>query len=133
MIDKLLLKHVGLPHILVLAVHLVNFFSWVSQGGHSEQLFFFALFYQSTPSCLKVRGGVVVVAHVILVSAQGPNPSFSFFGGLLFDLGACLDKGLDLDLDQGLTIFFKVTNSLFFLRTTCPDSGPPFMLGMDFR
>ena len=32
---------------------------------------------------------VVVVAHVILVSAQGPNPSFSFFGGLLFDLGAC--------------------------------------------
>ena len=29
---------------------------------------------------------------------------FSFLGGLLFDLGACLDKGLDLDLDQGLTI-----------------------------
>ena len=47
---------------------------------------------------------VVVVAHVILVSAQGPNPSFSFFGGLLFDLGACWDKGLDLDLYQGLTI-----------------------------
>ena len=44
-----------------------------------------------------------VVAHVILVSAQGPNPSFFFFGGLLFDLGACLDKGLDSDLDQGLT------------------------------
>ena len=61
-----------LPHVLVLAVHLVNFFSWMSQGGHSEQIIFFALFYQSTPSCLKVRGGVVggVVAHVILVSAQ---------------------------------------------------------------
>ena len=44
------------------------------------------------------------VAHVILVSAQGPNPSFFFFGVLLFDLGACLDKGLDSDLDQGLTI-----------------------------
>ena len=71
MIDKLLLKHVGLPHVLVLAVHLVNFFSWVSQGGHSEQLLFFALYYQSTPSCLKVVGGVggVVVAHVIIVSA----------------------------------------------------------------
>ena len=79
--DKLLLKHVGLPHVLVLAVHLVNFFSWVSQGGHSEQLLFFALFYQSTPSCLKVMGGVVVVAHVILVSAQGPNPSFFLEGG----------------------------------------------------
>ena len=68
MIDKLLLEHVGLPQVLVLTVHLVNFFSWVSQGGHSEQLLFFALSYQSTPSCLKVMGGVV--AHVILVSAQ---------------------------------------------------------------
>ena len=74
MIDKLLLKHVGLPHVLVLAVHLVNFFSWVSQGDYSEQLLFFALYYQSTPSCLKVRGGVGwgggVVAHGIIVSAQ---------------------------------------------------------------
>ena len=67
-VDKLLLKHVGLPHVLVLAVHLVNFFSWVSQGGHSEQMLFCALFYQSTPSCLKVMGG-----------AQGPNPSFFLF------------------------------------------------------
>ena len=37
----------------------------MSQGGHSEQLLFFALFYQSNPSCLKVRqwggmGGVGV-------------------------------------------------------------------------
>ena len=56
--DKLLLEHVGLPHVLDLAVHLVNFFGWMSQGGHSEQLLFFALFYQSTPSCLKVIGGV---------------------------------------------------------------------------
>ena len=37
---------------------MVNFFSWASQGGHSEQLLFFALFYQSTPSCLKVGGGL---------------------------------------------------------------------------
>ena len=80
LIDKLLLKHVGLPHVLVLAVHLVNFFSWVSQGGNSEQLLFFALFYQSTPSCLKVMGWLVGwVAHVILESAQGPNPSFFLF------------------------------------------------------
>ena len=28
----------------------------------------------------------------------------AFLGGLLLDLGACWDKGLDLDLDQGLTI-----------------------------
>ena len=45
------------------------------------------------------------VAHVILVSAQGPNPSFFlFWGDFYFDLGACWDKGLDSDLDQGLTI-----------------------------
>ena len=30
-----------------------------------------------------------VVAHVILESAQGPNPFFYFFGGLLFGLGVC--------------------------------------------
>ena len=30
----------------------------MSQGGHSEPLLLLALFYQSTPSCLKVIGGV---------------------------------------------------------------------------
>ena len=59
MIDKLLLEHVGLPHVLDLAFHLVIFFGWMSQGGHSEPLLLLALFYQSTPSCLKVGGGVV--------------------------------------------------------------------------
>ena len=34
------------------------FFGWMSQGGHSEPLLLLALFYQSTPSCLKVRGWV---------------------------------------------------------------------------
>ena len=58
MIDKLLLEHVGLPQVLYLAVHLVNFFGWMSQGGHFEQLLLFAPFYQSTPSCLKVGCGV---------------------------------------------------------------------------
>ena len=46
----------------------------MGQGGHSEPFLLLALFYQSTPSCLKVRGGWGgwVVAHVILVSAQVP-------------------------------------------------------------
>jgi len=49
------------------------FFGWMSQGGHYEPLFLLALFYQSTPSCLKVMGGGGgVVAHGILVSAQVP-------------------------------------------------------------
>ena len=52
----LLPDHVGLPHVLDLAVHLVNFFSWMGQGYHSETLLLLTLFYQSTPSCLKVIG-----------------------------------------------------------------------------
>ena len=93
MIDKLLLKHVGLPHVLVLAVHLVNFFSWVSQGGHSEQLLFFALFYQSTPSCLKVRGGWVGSVGGPCDFSVSPSPFGLDFGTSDFgtsDLGSTI-------------------------------------------
>ena len=31
LIDKLLLEHVGLPHVFDLAVNLVNLFGWTSQ------------------------------------------------------------------------------------------------------
>ena len=62
LINNLLLHHVGLPHVLNLAVRLVNFFGSVSQGDHSETLLLLALFYQSTPSCLKVIGGNVQAA-----------------------------------------------------------------------
>ena len=93
LIDKLFLKHVGLPHVLVHAVHLVNFFGWMSQGDHSEQLLFFAIFYQSTPSCLKVMGGW-----------WGGPCDFSGAFTQLGHWGVYLDRGLDLDLDQGLTI-----------------------------
>ena len=34
--------------------------------------------------------------YVILVSAQGQNLSFFFLGALLFNLGACWDKGLTI-------------------------------------
>ena len=33
LIDKLLLEHLGLPQVLELAIHLVNFFGWMSQVG----------------------------------------------------------------------------------------------------
>ena len=68
--DRLLLEHVLLPHVLNLDIHVC----WMSQGVHSEPLLLLELFYQSTPSCLKVIGwgGGVVVAHGILVSAQVP-------------------------------------------------------------
>ena len=47
-----------------------------------------------------VWGGVV--AHVILVSAQGPNPSFFFFWGTFIRLGGLLVQGLGLGLGPGL-------------------------------
>ena len=43
-----------------------------------------------------------VVAHVILVSAQGPNPSFFFFGGAFIQLGGLFGQGLRLGLGPGL-------------------------------
>ena len=58
MIQSLLLELVVLTNVLALALHQVNYFGWMSQGGNSEQLLLFALFYQSTPSCLKVIDGV---------------------------------------------------------------------------
>ena len=75
----------------------------MSQGGHSETLLLLAVLYQSTPSFLKVMGWVGgVVAHVILVSAQGPNPSFFFFWGTFIRLGGLFGQGLGLGLGPGL-------------------------------
>ena len=45
------------------------------------------------------------VAHVILVSAQGPNPSFFFFGGTFIQLWGLLGQGLGLRLGPGLDNF----------------------------
>ena len=61
----------------------------MSQGGHSEQLLFFALFYQSTPSCLKVMGGGGWVGGPCDFSVS-PSPFGLDFGTLDFgtsDLG----------------------------------------------
>ena len=44
LIDKLLLEHVGLPNVLDFAVHLVNFFGWISQV-YSLHFFTRALLY----------------------------------------------------------------------------------------
>ena len=80
----------------------------MSQGGHSEPLLLLALFHQSTHSCLKViQWGGVVVAHVILVSALGPNPSFFLFWGTYIQLGGLLGQGPGLGLGPGLDNFFS--------------------------
>ena len=44
------------------------------------------------------------MAHVILVSALGPNSSIFLFWRTFIQLGDCWDMDLDQDLDQGLTI-----------------------------
>ena len=79
----------------------------MSQGGHSGPLLLLALFYQSTPSCLKVMGGggggVGGVGGPCDFSVSPWSKSFFF---PLFNLGAYWDRGPDLDLDQGLTIMF---------------------------
>ena len=49
--------------------------------------------------------GYMVVAHVILVSAQGPNPSFFLFWGTFIRLGGLLGQGLGLGLGPGLDNF----------------------------
>ena len=46
--------------------------------------------------------GGVVVAHVILVSALGPNPSFFLFWGTFIQLGGLLGQGPGLGLGPGL-------------------------------
>ena len=80
-----LLEHVGLPQVLDLAVHLVNIFGWMSQGGHSEPPLLLALFYQSTPSCLKVMGARVVLGGPCDFSVS-PSPFGLIFGTLDFGL-----------------------------------------------
>ena len=62
----------SLLHVLPLAV-CMSFFCWTSRGDHSEPLLLFEFLCGTPPSCFKVVvGWVGVVAHEILVSAQGP-------------------------------------------------------------
>ena len=69
------------------------FFGWMGQGDHSETLSLLELFYQSTPSCLKVRGWWV----------GGPcDFSVSPFWGTFIQLWGLLGHGLGLGLDNFL-------------------------------
>ena len=53
----------------------------------------------------------MVVAHVILVSALGPNPSFFLFWGTFIQLGGLLGQGSGLGLGPGLDNHFKMIKS----------------------
>ena len=59
--------------------------------------------------CLSVRHKFQVslrslCAYIVRQTEPKILRLFSFFGGLLFNLGACWDRGPNMDLDQGLTI-----------------------------
>ena len=74
----------------------------MSQGDHSEPLLLLALFYQSTPSCLKVGGGNEQVAMWWVGGPCDYCVSPSPFG---LDFGT-LDFGTS---DLGLTISTKTS------------------------
>ena len=44
MVENLLPDHVGLPHVLDLAVHLVQLMTWMGRGGHFETFSLLELF-----------------------------------------------------------------------------------------
>ena len=44
MVDNLLPDHVGLPHVLDLAVHLVQLMTWMGRGVHYETFSLLELF-----------------------------------------------------------------------------------------
>ena len=73
----------------------------MSQGGHSEQLLFFALFYQSTPSYLKVGGWGGWVGGPCDFSVSPWSKSFFFsFLGTFIQLGGLFGLGLGPGLDN---------------------------------
>ena len=75
-----------------LSLYTRDFFCWTSRGDHSEPFLLFEVYCGIPPSCLKVGGGVggcVLVAHEILVSAQGPLVlGFWVWGFGVWGLGA---------------------------------------------
>ena len=82
------------------------FIWWTGRGDHSKMFLFFEFCCGTPPSCLKVRGWVVVVvAWSNLVSAQGP---------LVLGLGL---KGFGLRVwGQGLTI----VNDILYCQALVP-------------
>ena len=65
------------------------------------------------------------MTYLILVSVPGPNPSFFHFWRLLVNLGVCWDRGLDLDLDQGLTACWSCAPPSWWSPTYSTWAPPP--------
>ena len=87
----------------------------MSQGGHSEPLLLLAFFYQSTPSCLKVRVGWGVGVGWgggLCDYCVSPSPFSLDFGTL--DFGTS-DLGL-----KKLSIFAEMIKHLIFQFSFSP-------------
>ena len=103
MVDHLLPDHVGLLHVLHLAVHL-DLTDWIGRGDHSETFSLLSLSHWSTPSWLKVIGGGVVGWWGGGLCDYCVTPVPIEFG---FGFRTALGLGLGLrgpDLGLGLTI-----------------------------
>ena len=98
MVDNLLPDLVGLPHVLDLAVHLVQQMTWMGRGGETMRLFPFRTLSLEHSFMVKSYGWWVV-AHGILVSPPVPiGLRFGFWTALGLGLGlGGLDLGLGLD------------------------------------
>ena len=86
-------------------VRLFSFFRCVSQGGHSEQLLFFALFY------------------VIMCQPKVKILLFFFFLGTFIRLGGLLEQGLGLRLGPGLDNSFLSVQLYPFLNVLMTTVG----------
>ena len=92
--------NIGLPHVFDLAVHLVNFFGWVSQGDHSE-----TLLPEHSFMLKSYRWVGWVVAHKTLLSAPVP------IGIGIWGLGLGLDN-LKFDILKQLVLAIIIKPSI---------------------
>ena len=87
MVDNLLPEHVELPHVLDLAVLLVQLTTWMGRGGYTETFFPFSTISLEHSFMVKSYGwggvGHGVVAHVIVVSPQSQSELDLDFGLVL--------------------------------------------------
>ena len=60
------------------------------------------------------------MAHGILVSALGPNPSLFLFWGTFIQLGGLLGQGPGLGLGPGLDNYMIVNRQISYPGCRCP-------------
>ena len=94
-VDNPLSDHVGLPHVLDLAVHLVQLMTWMGRGSQTETFSLLELFPYSALSWLKVMGGWGVGGPCDYRVSFKSKSLYLYFLGTLLVLGLGFGLGLD--------------------------------------